>query len=300
MIRFPTPPLRAGAAALALAAALPAQAAAQAAPAAAPQHILYRVQGEQGTVYLLGSVHLLTPDVYPLGPKLETAFDEAERVFFEVNLDSLAARAAELAARAQYAPGKTLQSELAPETYALLEQKLGGYGLSAAMVNGYEPWMVALTLVTIEYQRAGLKPELGIDVHFKTRAAQAGKPLGALESVDFQLGLFDSFSTREQEQFLQQTLEQLERTGPMMAELVTAWKAGDERRLDALMNESMREYPALYARMLTDRNAAWVPQIERMMREPGDELVVVGAGHLVGSSGVVEMLRRKGYRVEQL
>jgi uncharacterized protein YbaP (TraB family) len=66
------------------------------------------------------------------------------------------------------------------------------------------------------------------------------------------------------------------------------------------MNQSMDESPAMYARLLTDRNAAWVPQIEQMLRGGDDVLVVVGTAHLVGEHSVVQMLRQRGYTVEQL
>jgi uncharacterized protein YbaP (TraB family) len=278
------------------------------APAAAQQpaarNILYRVEGPSGaTVYMLGSIHLLTEDAYPLAQPVEAAYADAERVFFEVNLDSLQGRAMELMPRALLRDGRTLRGEIPADLYALVEQTATRYaamGINMAVLDRLEPWMVAMVLSQLEWSRVGLEAKYGIDYHFEGRAQKDGKVLGALESVDFQMGLMDGFSGDQQVQFLRQTLEDLPRTGEMMDEMVQAWRAGDAAAIDALMNSSMGENPEVYARMLTDRNAAWVPQIEQLLRGSDDVLVVVGAAHLVGGESVVAMLRSRGYTVDQL
>jgi uncharacterized protein len=281
--------------------ASPSPSAAQQAPA---RNILYRVEGPSGaTVYMLGSVHLLTADAYPLAASVEAAYDDAERVFFEVNLDSLQARAMDLVPRALLRDGRTLRGEIPADLYAQVEQAAGQYaqmGVTMGMLDRLEPWMVSMMLSQLEWTRVGLKPEHGVDMHFEGRAQKDGKPLGSLESVDFQMGLMDGFTAEQQVEFLRQTLEDLPRTGELMGELVAAWRAGDATAMDSLMNGSMGQYPELYDRMLTDRNAAWVPQIEQLLRGQDDVLVVVGAAHLVGDESVVSMLRQRGYTVDQL
>jgi uncharacterized protein YbaP (TraB family) len=281
---------------------------AAAAPAVAQQpparNILYRVDGPSGaTVYMLGSIHLLTQDAYPLAQPVEAAYADAERVFFEVNLDSLQARGMEMMPRALLRDGKTLRGEIPADLYALVEQTVPRYaqmGINMAVLDRMEPWMVAMMLSQMEWSRVGLRAEHGIDVHFEGRAQRDGKALGSLESVDFQMGLMDGFTGEQQVQFLRQTLEDLPRTGEMMDEMVRAWRAGDAAGIDALINSSMGETPEVYARMLTDRNAAWVPQIEQLLRGSDDVLVVVGAAHLVGDASVVAMLRQRGYTVDQI
>lgn len=291
----------------AAAAVLAAGTLASAAPSAAQapaRNILYRVDGPAGaTVYMLGSIHLLTEDAYPLAAPVEAAYADAERVFFEVNLDSLMARAPEMVGRALLRDGRTLRDALPADLYARVEQAAAGYaqtGVSMAMLDRLEPWMVSMTLSQLEWARAGLQAQNGIDMHFEGRAQKDGKPLGSLESVDFQLGLMDGFSPEMQVEMLRQTLDDLPGTAEMMGRMVEAWRAGDAAEMDALMNGSMGGDPEMYDRMLTDRNAAWLPQIERLIGGGDDVLVVVGAAHLVGDRSVVAMLRRRGYRVEQL
>jgi uncharacterized protein YbaP (TraB family) len=278
------------------------------APEAAAQqparNILYRVDGPSGaTVYMLGSIHLLTPDAYPLAQHVESAYADAERVYFEVSLDSLQARAAEMVPRALWQTGQTLRGALPADLYAQVEQAAAQYaqmGITMAVLDRFEPWMVAMMFSQLEWAKAGLQAQHGVDVHFEGRAQQDGKALGALESVDFQLGLMDGFTPEQQVEMLRQTLEDLPETGEMMGKMVAAWRAGDAAAIDSLMNGSMGRYPQLYATMLTDRNAAWVPQIEQLLRGQDDVLVIVGAAHLVGDESVVSMLRQRGYTVEQL
>jgi uncharacterized protein YbaP (TraB family) len=291
----------------AAAAVLAAGTLASAAPAAAQapaRNILYRVDGPAGaTVYMLGSIHLLTEDAYPLAAPVEAAYADAERVFFEVNLDSLMARAPEMVGRALLRDGRTLRDELPADLYARVEQAAARYtsaGVSMAVLDRLEPWMVSMMFSQLEWARAGLQAQHGIDMHFEGRAQQDGKPLGSLESVDFQMGLMDAFSPDLQVEMLRQTLDDLPGTAEMMGQMVEAWRAGDGEAMDALMNGSMGENREMYDRMLTHRNAAWLPQIEQLIRGGDDVLVVVGAAHLVGEQSVVSMLRQRGYRVEQL
>lgn len=266
--------------------------------------ILYRVEGASGaTVYMLGSIHLLSADAYPLPQPVQRAYADAERVYFETSMDSLMARQQEMAMRGVYPAGKSLRGELPADLYAMVEAeapRLAPLGVTMPVLDRMEPWMVAILFQSVEWQKAGMVPEHGVDMHFSGRAKEDGKPVGGFESVEFQLGLFDDMSAEEQVAFLRQSLEDLPQTGEQMRRIVAAWRAGDAAAIDAIMNESMDEAPALYTRMLTDRNAAWVPQIEQLLRGADDVLVVVGAAHLVGEHSVVEMLRQRGYAVEQL
>jgi len=80
---------------------------------------------------------------------------------------------------------------------------------------------------------------------------------------------------------------------------VQAWLKGDGGALEPLLLESMKAYPEIYQNLIVGRNRRWVPQIENMLGQNGDTMVVVGAAHLVGKDGVVEMLKERGYKVEQ-
>ncbi len=278
----------------------PGRASATVASRGADKHMLFRVHGTGGaTVYLLGSVHLLSADAATLPPEVDTAFAHAKTVAFETSLDTVMIRGQELMAHARYANGATLRTSLSPASLAKLDTILPEYGLSLDQVNGFKPWMVAIVLTQLTMQRANFQPQYGVDAQINAKAHEVGKPTIGLESVDFQLGLFDALSPADQERLVIETRapdEEIKELG----QVKDAWSTGNTAMLDSLLNSRMRSDPALLAALVTNRNRDWVPKIESMLKGSDDVLVVVGAGHLVGKQGVVELLRTKGYKVEQL
>jgi uncharacterized protein YbaP (TraB family) len=270
-------------------------------PATQPEkHMMFRVRGPNGaTVFLLGSVHLLSAEASKLPPVVDSAFDRAKTVAFETSFDSLQLRAMELLTRARYANGATLRSSLSPAGSARLDTVLKSYGMTVDQVNGFKPWFVSILLMQSVMQRAHFETKYGVDMQLNTRAHTANKAIVGLEPVAMQLGMFDSLSPEEQERMV------LQSSGPdsssrILTRIKDAWMTGDVRALDDLLNQGMKDVPTLFAKLVTDRNAAWIPKIEEMVKSRDDALIVVGAGHLVGKNGVVELLRAKGYAVDQM
>ena len=270
-------------------------------PAKQPEkHMLFRVRGPNGAcVFLLGSVHLLSAEAGKLPPAVDSAFERAKTVAFETSFDSLQLRAMEMMTRARYQNGATLRSSLSPAGAARLDTVLKSYGLTVEQVNGFKPWFVSMLLMQTVMQRAHFEAKYGVDMQLNARAHTANKSIVGLESVEMQLGMFDSLSPAEQEMMV------LKSNGPdsssrVLMKIQDAWTTGDVAALDALLNEGLKDVPTIFAKLVSDRNAAWIPKIEQMVKTGDDALVVVGAGHLVGKNGVVEMLRAKGYKVDQI
>jgi uncharacterized protein YbaP (TraB family) len=283
----------------AAAAATAATAATLNAQPAPPRHMLFRVRGPNGaTVYLLGSVHLLTPEAGKLPPEVDTAFAHAQTVTLETSLDSLKMRALEIATIARLPDGKTLRSVLSPSTAQRTDSLLHLYGLSLDQVGGLKPWFVDLVMTQLVLQKAGFQADYGVDMQLNERAHAANKPVQGLESVDFQMHLFDSLSPRAQEQMLL-AAEGPAETAARMAALKDAWASGNAARLDSLSNASpgSAEFNEAF---VYRRNRSWIPKIESLINGTSDALVVVGAAHLVGRDGVVQLLRAKGYTIDQL
>jgi hypothetical protein len=263
------------------------------------KHILFRVRGPNGaTVYLLGSVHLLTPDAAKLPPEVDTAFAHAKTLTLETSLDSLKTRALEIATLARLPDGTTLRSVLSPSTALRTDSLLHLFGLSLDQVGAFKPWFVDLLMTQLVLQKAGFKADYGVDMQLNERAHAANKPVMGLESVDFQLHLFDSLSPRAQEQMLL-AAEGPTETAARLTALKDAWVAGNAARLDSLSNASPAS-PEFNEAFVNRRNRSWIPKIETLINGASDALVVVGAAHLIGPNGVVELLRAKGYAVEQL
>jgi uncharacterized protein YbaP (TraB family) len=263
------------------------------------KHILFRVRGPAGaTVYLLGSVHLLTPEAGKLPPEVDTAFAHAKTVILETSIDSLKMRALEIATLARLPDGSNLRSVLSPSAAQRTDSLLKLYGLTLDQVAAFKPWFVDLLMTQLVLQKAGFQAAYGVDMQLNERAHAANKPVMGLESVDFQMHLFDSLSPRAQEQMLL-VAEGPTETAARLAALKDAWLAGDAARLDSLSNAApgSTEFNEAF---VYRRNRSWIPKIEALINGTSDALVVVGAAHLIGRNGVVQLLRTKGYTVEQL
>lgn len=270
-----------------------------------PRPLLWKVSDANNSLYLLGSFHLLKEADYPLAASTGAAFADAEALVFELppselNAPALAEKMQKAALRVD---GTTLQQSLPPETWRKLEDFGKSRGIAITGLQGFESWFVTLVVSMVEMQRLGLKPELGLDRHFSTLAVNAGKPTAGLETGEQQIALFDGMSATQQLQLVQDTLEDMDKSEDRINELHALWRAGDAEALFAQTGGEMKaKYPQLYARLNSDRNRAWIPELRKRLDGPSqdDTLVVVGAMHLLGEDGLVAALKAKGYTVERM
>jgi hypothetical protein len=265
------------------------------------RHTFWEVTGRHNKLWLLGSVHTLQAPDSALPQVALTAYANAETIVEEVDLgaamaDMMGGSAAQLQVLAD---GKTLAGVLGPELYARLQQEARKLGIDLDFMSHMQPWYVALQVQQMQLMRVGFNPLNGIDMQIAVRAQSDGKPLQGLETVADQLGLFANLSLNEQREMLRSTLDEKDPLG-QVRETIAAWRSGDTESLGKLLREGAEESPVLFRKLTTDRNLRWLPQIEKMLQDPQDDyLVVTGALHMVGNDGLVELLRRKGYRVEQ-
>lgn len=264
------------------------------------KHMLFRVRSQTGAqVYILGSVHLLTPEAAKLPAEVDSAFAHARTIAFETNLDSVQSGAQELLARGRYAGGATLRSSLSPVGVAKTDSILKLYGLSLDLVNQFKPWLVSVLLTQFVMQKARFQPQYGVDVQLNTRAKQAGKTVVGLEPLELQLGIFDRIPAKDQEAMLT-TSPSPDSAARTLGAIKDAWLMGNTALLDTLLNRTAGETPAFYSIMIVERNRSWIPKIEQLLAAKDNALIVVGAAHLVGRDGVLELLRAKGYTIEQM
>jgi uncharacterized protein len=268
---------------------------------ASSHHSLWRIQGKKATVYLLGSVHALQDKDYPLATVIENAFTNSGVVAFETDIGELEspALAMKMLSKSQLPEGQTLENVLSPEVYKTFMKHVEESGTPAIMVEKMKPAMAAITLEVFEMMKMGLNPQNGVDKHFYPLAKSAGKAIIPLETVEYQLELVTGFSKEEGELLMKSTLKEIDNVKNEFGELVKAWREGDADKLQKLMNEAMADSPAIYKRLLTDRNHNWIPKIKEMVGGDKNAIIIVGAGHLVGKEGVVELLKKDGLKVTQ-
>lgn len=262
---------------------------------------LWRVRSEQNTLYILGSIHFLKKESYPLGKTIEEAFKNSKKLVLEIDLLSADPGKVQklMLEKGVSRDGTTLQQSVSKETYELAEKRAKELGLDIRALSPLKPWVAALTMAAMKLRKLGFDANFGVDRHFAERAKQENIPIQGLETPEFQIGLFDQFSRRDQELMLRQTLKEMDVLESGVDRIIRAWKVGDVAAMEELILASMREYPEVHRKLIEDRNRRWLPQIEQFLAGGESVLVVVGAAHLVGRSGVIELLKERDYRVEQ-
>jgi uncharacterized protein YbaP (TraB family) len=266
------------------------------------KNFMWKVEGEGGaTAYLLGSLHVLTPEWYPLNTAINKAFTDSKVLVEEVDIDETSDPAVMMAAlmKAMLTDGKTLDQVIAPDTYAEVKKRAEKSGMPMLAIDRMKPWLVAITLTAPVLQAAGFKPELGVDRHFYDRAITAGMKRQALETMQYQLDRFDEMPLKLQEQFLKGTIDDLDKEVSSVKEMAEAWAFGNVAAVEKFTLVGLKESPELYQRLLIERNHNWVPQVETCIKQNSGCFIVVGAAHLVGPDGLPTLLAKKGYKVTQ-
>ncbi len=253
------------------------------------------------TLRLLGSVHVLRESDYPLPAPVDLAVGQAQCLVFELDLDDLDPIQSQslVLALGQNEDGKSLRDIMGAPDYRRAAERSMELGIDLDLFSGVEPWLAALTIMNTQFLKLGFLPQLGLDQQLAARAAASGKEVVGLESLEFQLGLFAGLTDRMQSELLLQTLEEAAQLEQQMDDLVGAWRQGRDRALAAELGRSFANYPDLYRRLVTDRNAAWIDRILELAAGDRDCLVVVGALHLVGPDSVIDLLRRRGVDVRR-
>jgi uncharacterized protein YbaP (TraB family) len=264
---------------------------------------LWQVKAKGSTVYLLGSVHFMKKNIYPLSKIIEGAFDKADILAVEANIDDAGSLNVEkLLEGAVYADGSTLEQHVSKNTLDLLMPAIAGLGLPPEFFYNQKPWFLALTLTSLELVKSGYDPEYGIDKYFLAKA-QGKKKILELESLNYQIDLLSGLNNQEQELFLLYTLKDLKTLGQEADNIVDAWEAGAAKRMETIVEKSYlddRKFAPLYEKLLINRNRNMTIKIDEYLKTKGTYFVVVGAAHLLGQKGIIQLLKEKGYAVEQL
>ena len=264
---------------------------------------LWRVQSKTNTVYVLGSIHFFKKEAYPLHQKIENAFDQSEVLVVEANVNDIAKLDIEkLVESAMYPDPETLERHVSAETYGLIKKETGRVGIPLELINRQKPWFLALLLESLELLKLGFDPNYGIDKYFLSRAT-GKKKIVELESLDYQIDLLSKFSDQEQELFLLYTVKDLRVLGQELDRLTQAWISGDAKGMESIMTRGFVEdsrMSSVYEKLILERNRSMASKIEEFLRNKEIYFAVVGAAHLVGNQGIIEILKGKGYLVEQL
>jgi uncharacterized protein YbaP (TraB family) len=267
----------------------------------------WKVTGaEGGAVYLLGTIHVGRAEFYPLPAVIENSFKAADTLVTETDLTEPqgSSRLLKLLLeKGTYPRGDTVENHIGAETRAHLAHYVATSKELGSDYTHLKPWFLSIAIAIVEAKRAGLNTNEGIDRHFVDQATAMKKPIGTLETSEFQLELMNSFSDELQDQLLLAALLDTEKKPEVIGQLLQAWKSGDAERLHETTTRYLRDYPVLkplFEKMFDQRNDAMTQKIEAFLKTPKTVFVAVGAGHLTGERGILAQLRAKNYEIEQL
>ena len=257
---------------------------------------------QPGTILLLGSIHLLRAEDYPLPEIVDQIYARADQLVFEIDLDDVDPEAIRLQfmGAAMLANGMLLEDVLEPHLYSQTAALAQGLGVDLALFSRFEPWFVATMLMSFGMSNQGYEPRFGIEQYLLAKALRDGKEVLGAEALETQVAVFDLLSEHDQNAFLEQTLAELQRDDTAMQELVSAWRNGELGELQADLMSDFAQFPGLYERLVVDRNTAWTAMLEDLSTRDETFAVVVGALHLVGADSVIEQLRRRGFEISEL
>jgi uncharacterized protein YbaP (TraB family) len=265
------------------------------------KNFLWTVANGDKGIYLLGAVHFLASESFPLADEIEKAYGDSKTVVFETDIDDFndPAFQAKMVASGLIPEDRSLQQYVSKQTYSALKKKVERMGLQMELFDRFKPWLCALTLASLEVQELGLDPNYGIDSYYFNKAKKDRKQVLFLESIEDQLRLFTEMSRNQQEAFLKQTLEDLEIFKKKVSDLINAWTNGDADSLGSIVEVGFKDYPEIYEKMMVQRNKYWLSKIDHLIKQGDKVLVIVGAAHLVGKESLLKLLRNKGYEIEQ-
>lgn len=266
---------------------------------AAVRPALWKVTKGQTVLYLFGTVHALPANIPWMDGKIADAVEQSDTLVTEIIEKDPSAMRDIVLKTAVLPEGKNLRDTLNPKTKVAFEKALAGNGLPAAAFDRFRPWYAAVALSTLPLMKAGYDPANGVDVTLSARFKDAHKAHEALETPEYQLGLFNNLPEAAQRRYLAEVAVDAHSIPDDLAKMIREWKAGHADELARLMNEDESD-PALLKLLLIDRNRNWAKWIKARLDRPGTVLIAVGAGHLAGKGSVQQQLAKLGIKVTRV
>jgi len=263
--------------------------------------LIYKIQSDTNTVYILGSLHALAEEYYPLTRSFTYSYYNSQKIIFEVDPEILFSTTPkpEIEKQSMFGNGMTLKKALTPKTYGLLNKKLRTMGINPKDVEKYKIWKMYMLVGSTLDSAKDFRPDLGIERYFYQKAKDAGKPTGGLETLQDQLNIFNKLSLKDQEALLLEVLQDGKAQEKRFVQMVKSWHQGNLDGMERFV-ETFKAYPKFYEAILVRRNQNWVPQIEKFLEDTQNYFVIVGVAHLAGEDGLIALLQNRGYTLERV
>jgi uncharacterized protein len=260
---------------------------------------LWVLRDNDTTIYLFGTVHVLRPGLGWFDDDVKSAFDASDTLVLEMLDPSATESAAVMADLSIDKSGRTIRQKLGADDLVTYEAAVAKLGLAHAALDPLDGWAVAINLYYAGLLQKGYDLTSGVEVQLKAAAAASKKPVVGLETMRFQLSIFDTLPEKVQVEYAVSTAKSIDEIAPQTDRLVDLWAAADTDGVATVMNEGF-EALKLTEVLLTRRNANWAAWINQRMAQPGTVFIAVGAGHLAGPASVQHLLTAYGLNTEQV
>jgi len=263
---------------------------------------VWKVQKGDSVMYVGGTIHLLRQSDFPLPQEFEKAYASSDMLVFEVDLGKANDPSIQqkLLSKAMYTDGSTVEQHLSADVYKLLNEHCLTNGIPIEQLKLFKPQIIAVLMDAMELAKLGVAQD-GVDMFFYKSASRDNKVVEGLETIDEQIDYLLEMGKGHEDDLVSYTINDIDSTKKNFEIIVDSWKRGDVDKLDSLIIGEIRtKMPEIYKNIITDRNNNWMKLIEKYFENQKTEFVMVGMAHLVGPDGIIEMLSKKGYKVEKL
>jgi len=262
---------------------------------------IWQVSDGKNTVYLGGTFHMLKASDYPLPKEFEQVYKKVNWLVFETDMDQLeSSEFQQKFLKSMTLPtGQILADHLSAEAYAELIRYAAKNNMDTGRLQRFKPQMIGLIITIEELQKYGLTAP-GVDNYIGEKAREDGKVVTKLESTDDQIRYISTMGEGNESNLILQTLADIKDLPKELDAMSSAWRSGDDKALfESGIKPMLDDYPNIYKSLLVERNNNWMEKIEKLIAQPEEKFILVGALHLIGQDGLLQQLKDRGYQVQQ-
>lgn len=263
---------------------------------------VWKVEKSGQYFYLAGTMHVLKAGDYPLPKAFDWAYQQSDKLVLEVDLSRLdqSSFQKKLMGQGFYASAENLKTQLNAKAWSALSDYCQQRGIAVNAFLTLPTGIVVTQIAMLELQRLGIDQQ-GVDAYMMNKALVDKKPIQGLESLDEQIDFLLAMGKGDESNFILQNLDELKTLAVDIDALRQAWRKGDMSKIDELMIVGMKkDYPKVYRQILLQRNFNWLPKLQSMIESEDVEYVLVGAAHIAGKDGLLDLLTLHGFTIEQV
>lgn len=263
------------------------------------KNYMWKVEDENSHVFMLGSIHLGKPEIFPLDSVIEDAFKQADYLVVEINVENVNPMSVIL--QATYKGDTTLKSQISGKSFEKISAIFNEFGIPEANFNKFKPWFAIMTAMQLKLNAEGYKPDDGIDYYFLNKAKVSNKEVLELESFEDQIKLLSAFDGMADDYFAY-SIDELNSSVESVDEMYKYWLRGDTTGISKIL-ESGKEldgYETFNENLLVKRNHKMTRKIEEYLAEDKNCFIIIGAAHYIGKDGILNLLKKENkYKIIQ-